>query len=24
VNAERVRRERLHWALHVDPSRLRR
>jgi hypothetical protein len=24
VNAERVRRERLHWALHVDPQRVRR
>jgi hypothetical protein len=24
VNAERVRRQRLHWALHVDPSGLRR
>ena len=24
MNAERVRRERLHWALHVDPARLRR
>lgn len=22
MNAERVRRQRLHWALHVDPSRL--
>lgn len=24
VNAERVRRQRLHWALHVDPDRTRR